>query len=187
VLADLGCDVVPVDLAGIDLAEHVGWQIMAAECASYHEITFDRLGDYDHVFAERLTWSQFITGVDYLAAQRYRSVVQRGMSEAFGAVDMLLTPATPTTAPRFDDMLVDLGGERVEWLEVAARCTFPFNVTGMPALVIPAGVDHHGLPVAIQLAARPFDDATCLRVGHAFQQVTEHHRRVRGLTAAVTA
>src|SRR5690606_38465063 len=112
------------------------------------------------------------------------SVVQAGMSQAFESVDVLLTPATPTVAPRFGEMLVDLGDERVPWLDVAARCTFPFNVTGMPALVLPAGPDASGLPLAIQLAARPFDDATCLRLGHAFQSVTSHHRVVDAVLTA---
>lgn len=185
VLRELGCVVVPVDLPGIELAESAGWTIMAAECASYHEVTFDRLDDYDERFAERLVNAQFVSALDYLQAQRYRSIVQRGMSHAFETVDVLLTPATPTSAPRFGEMTVDLGDEVVPWLEVAARCTFPFNVTGMPALVLPAGLDAGGLPVGIQLAARPFDDATCLRVGHAFQTATDHHRLVAGILSAV--
>jgi aspartyl-tRNA(Asn)/glutamyl-tRNA(Gln) amidotransferase subunit A len=184
VLTSLGAEVVPVGLPGIELAERAGWTILAAECASYHEVTFDRLGDYDETFATRLVDAQFVSAVDYLAAQRYRSVVQAGMAEAFRSVDVLLTPGTPTTAPRFGEMLADLGGEAVPWLDVAARCTFPFNVTGMPALTVPAGVDGGGLPVAIQLAARPYHDATCLRVGHAFQQATGHHLRHPGLVAA---
>jgi aspartyl-tRNA(Asn)/glutamyl-tRNA(Gln) amidotransferase subunit A len=184
VLASVGATVVPVDLPGIELAERAGWTILAAECASYHEVTFDRLGDYDETFATRLVDAQFVSAVDYLAAQRYRSVVQAGMTAAFRTVDVLLTPGTPTVAPRFGEMLVDLGEESVPWLDVAARCTFPFNVTGMPALTVPAGLDHGGLPVAIQLAARPFDDVTCLRVGHAFQQATDHHLTVPGQVAA---
>lgn len=186
VLAGLGCEIVPVDLPGIELAETVGWTIMAAECASYHEITFDRLADYDTTFAERLTNAQFVTALDYLAAQRYRTVVQRGMDHAFASCDVLFTPASPTTAPRLDDMTVEFGdGTSAPWIEVVARCTFPFNVTGMPALVLPAGLSSAGLPIGIQLAARPFDDATCLRVGHAFQRATDHHRAVASALTGV--
>jgi len=58
-------------------------------------------------------------------------------------------------------------------------------VTGMPALVLPSGLSSAGLPVSIQLAARPFDDVTCLRVGHAFQTVTDHHKAVGGVMSTV--
>ncbi len=185
VLVSLGCEVVPVELPGIELAERAGWTIMAAESASYHEGTFDRLDEYDERFAERLVSSQFVTALDYLAAQRYRSVVQESMGRALASVDVLFTPGTPTTAPRLGVMEADLGDEIVPWLEVAARCTFPFNLTGMPALVLPSGLDRHGLPMSIQLAARPFDDLACLRVGHAFQTATEHHRVAPALAASV--
>ena len=185
VLADAGCVIVPVDLPNIELAELAGWTIMAAECASYHEITFDRLPEYDTRFASRLVDAQFTTALDYLAAQRYRTIVQAGMAQAFEHVDVLFTPGTPTTAPRFDDMLADLGDETVPWISVAARCTFPFNVTGMPALVLPSGLSTRGLPMSIQLAARPFDDLACLRVGHAFQQLTDHHLAVEAAHAVI--
>ncbi len=181
VLRSLGCELVPVDLPGIELAERAGWTIMAAESASYHEVTFDRLDDYDERFAERLVNAQFITALDYLTAQRYRTIVQEAMSRAFTQVDVLFTPGTPTAAPKLGEMEVDLGNETVPWLEVAARCTFPFNLTGMPALVLPSGLDAEGLPLSIQLAARPFDETTCLRVGHAYQTETDHHRKLPAL------
>lgn len=181
VLEALGCEVRPIDLPGIDLAEHIGWVMLSAEAASYHEGTFHRLDEYDETFAERLANAQFVTARDYLASQRHRSVVQAGMTEAFESVDVLLSPGSPTTAPVLGEMLADLGDEQVPWLDVAARCTFPFNVTGMPALVLPSGLDAHGMPTSIQLAARPFDELTCFRVGHAFQQVTMHHLAVAGL------
>jgi aspartyl-tRNA(Asn)/glutamyl-tRNA(Gln) amidotransferase subunit A len=175
VFSELGCEVRPVHLPGIELAEIAGWIIMDAECASYHEVTFDRLAEYDERFGDRLVDAQFISAADYLKALRYRSVVQQGMEVAFHSVDALFVPGTPSTAPRFDDMLADLGTEQVPWLSVAARCTFPFNVTGMPALSVPAGLAGDGLPVGFQLAARPFDEVTCLRLAHAFQLATSHH------------
>lgn len=181
VLTELGCDVRPVELAGIDLAEHIGWLIMSAEVASYHQSTFHRLDEYDERFAKRLAAAQFASAQDYLAAQRHRSVVQAGMTEAFASVDVLLTPGSPTTAPVLGEMLADIGDQQVPWLEVAARCTFPFNVTGMPAVVLPSGLAANGMPTSIQLAARPFDELICLRVAHAFQQATKHHLAVEAL------
>ena len=47
------------------------------------------------------------------------------------------------------------------------RCTAPFNATHLPALSLPCGFTRGGLPVGMQIAGRPFDEATVLRVGHA--------------------
>ncbi len=53
----------------------------------------------------------------------------------------------------------------------------PFNITGLPALAVPCGFSPAGLPISLQLAGRPFDEATVLRAGHAYEQATEWHRR----------
>jgi aspartyl-tRNA(Asn)/glutamyl-tRNA(Gln) amidotransferase subunit A len=52
---------------------------------------------------------------------------------------------------------------------------FLFNVTGIPALALPIGLGSDGLPMGMQIAARPFEEGMCLRVGHAFQGMTDHH------------
>jgi aspartyl-tRNA(Asn)/glutamyl-tRNA(Gln) amidotransferase subunit A len=73
-------------------------------------------------------------------------------------------------------MLCDLGDQQVDWLEVATRTQLPFNFTGNPALVLPAGFVE-GLPVGLQLVGRPHDESTLFTIGSAFEQVTDHHRR----------
>jgi aspartyl-tRNA(Asn)/glutamyl-tRNA(Gln) amidotransferase subunit A len=188
VMAEAGAEIVEVALPHADLSEIVCWTIMYAEAASLHEITFDRLGDYDTRFAERLVACQFVSATDYLHALRARSVLQRDYEAAFERVDAIVSPGSPVVAPRLDGMLAEVGDELVSWLEVCARCTMPYNVTGMPALSIPSGLDRRGMPMGISIAARPLDEATCFRVGHAFQTRTAHHRLVPPLVAgAATA
>jgi aspartyl-tRNA(Asn)/glutamyl-tRNA(Gln) amidotransferase subunit A len=60
-----------------------------------------------------------------------------------------------------------------------------FDYTGMPALMLPSGVGRNGLPVAIQIVGKPYDDALCLGMGSAFQRITEFHRRAPADTVAV--
>jgi aspartyl-tRNA(Asn)/glutamyl-tRNA(Gln) amidotransferase subunit A len=58
------------------------------------------------------------------------------------------------------------------------------NYLGLPALSLPVGFSADGLPIAVQLVGKPFDEATVLRMGHAFQTATEWHRQIPKLAAA---
>ena len=59
-----------------------------------------------------------------------------------------------------------------------SRFTRPFNGLGLPALSLPCGFSRAGLPLAFQIVGRPFDEATVLGVGHAYQTITTWHERV---------
>ena len=72
----------------------------------------------------------------------------------------------PSTDPK---LLATLGG--------MAALTRPFNYLGLPAMSLPCGFDENGLPLAFQLVGRPFDEASVLRVAHAFQNATDWHKR----------
>jgi Asp-tRNA(Asn)/Glu-tRNA(Gln) amidotransferase A subunit family amidase len=182
-MEEAGATVVEVALPHARLTEAIGWTIMYPECASLHEITFDRLDDYDTRFAERLVACQFVSAADYLHALRARHLLQRDFEAAFERVDAIVTPGCPVVAPSLDGMLAEVGDRRVPWIDVVARCTMPYNVTGMPALSIPSGLDDRGMPMGIEIAARPLDEATCFRVGHAFQLRTDHHTLAPPLVA----
>ena len=58
-----------------------------------------------------------------------------------------------------------------------SRLTRPFNALGLPALSLPCGAAPDGRPLAMQLVGRPFDEATLLRLGHAYERATAWHRR----------
>jgi aspartyl-tRNA(Asn)/glutamyl-tRNA(Gln) amidotransferase subunit A len=159
--------------------------ILHAEAASLHEPNLARIDECSPQFAAYVVSGQFIPAVDYLKAQRARHLLQLGLEEAFEEVDVLLTPGSPSTAPRTDDGLVAIGSESVPWLQVAGRTTAAFSLAGVPALCIPAGLDRRGLPMSAQIVARPHADAICLLVAHAFQRVTDHHRQLPPLLSGV--
>ena len=74
-------------------------------------------------------------------------------------------------------LLVKLAPHLVRPLQlVVPRVTMIFDYTGLPALMMPSGLGQSGLPVAVQVVGKPFDDALCLSVGRAFQAVTAWHR-----------
>ena len=175
-LAELGADIIPVTVPHAELAGTIAWLITVVEFAACHDDRLDRVNEFTPSAAQRLVAGARTSAKDYLRALRARRLVQRDFDSVFQHADVVLTPATPTAAPDpatfFDD------GDRL-WLDKVARNFLIFNVTGMPALVLPAGFDD-GLPVAIQIATPPHADGLCLRVGAAFQRATDHHHRKPG-------
>lgn len=170
-LADLGAEIVSVEVPHAELAGTVAWLVTVVEFAANHDSRLDRLEDFTASAAHRLVAGSQASAGDYVRALRARQLVQQDFDAVFERVDVVLTPATPTAAPDVATFFDD--GDRL-WLDKVARNFLIFNVTGMPALVMPAGTDD-GLPVAVQIAAPPHRDDLCLAVGAAFQQATAHH------------
>ena len=107
----------------------------------------------------------------YVKALRVRTLIRREFEEAFQRYDVLVTPTSPTAAFKI--------GERVEdplAMYLSDVCTLPVNIAGIPGLSVPCGFAG-GLPVGLQILARPFDEGSLLRVGYAYQQATDWHRR----------
>jgi len=97
----------------------------------------------------------------YGTAMRARTLLRRDFTDVFAAgVDLLLTPATPTTAFRL--------GEKVDdplKMYLSDVYTVTANLAGLPALVVPVGHGGDGLPIGAQLIGRDFDESTLLRAG----------------------
>ena len=96
----------------------------------------------------------------YARAQRVRALIRRDFDSAFGDVDVLFTPATPTVAFR-------IGSKVDDPLEMYLSdiYTVTANLAGIPALVIPAGANSEGLPIGLQLLGDAFGEATLLTAG----------------------
>ena len=62
-------------------------------------------------------------------------------------------------------------------MNTITRLTRPGNFLGLPCLSVPAGFTRNGMPTAVQLIGRQFDEATLFAAGHAYQQATEWHQR----------
>jgi aspartyl-tRNA(Asn)/glutamyl-tRNA(Gln) amidotransferase subunit A len=145
--------------------------IMASEAFAYHEQDLrERPEMYGDLLRERLLSGALYTGAEYVQAMRLRERLRTEMLDVLRTVDLLATPTSPKPAPTFATMWdTSLGFPRSN--------TPPFNLSGLPALALPCGFASVGLPLSLQLAGRPFDEATVLRAGHAYQQATDWHRR----------
>jgi len=145
--------------------------IMLTEAFAYHARDLrERPQLYGEVLREKLMAGALFTGDEYVQAQRLRARLREDMRRALDDVEVLATPTTPGTAPAFSAVLDPS-------FPFARSNMAPFNMAGLPALALPCGFAPSGLPISLQLAGRPFDEATVLRAGHAYEQATEWHRR----------
>ncbi len=112
----------------------------------------------------------------YLKAQKVRTLIKQDFDRAFGDVDVIVAPTTPTTAFRIGEK----AGDPMQ-MYLSDVFTLPASLAGIAGASIPCGVDEAGLPVGMQLLGAAFDEPTVLRAAHAYQQVTGWHRRAPAL------
>ncbi len=107
----------------------------------------------------------------YLKAQRVRTLLRQDFERAFEQCDLLLTPVSPSVAFRLGEKIADPLAMYLSDIYLVA-----VNPAGVPALALPCGFSD-GLPVGMQLIARHGAESLLFQVGHAYQQVTDWHRR----------
>ena len=153
--------------------------VLAVEAAAFHKRwLIERPGDYGPQVLMRLQNGLAIPGVSYLEAMRWRGPALAAFNAAAAGVDAVIAPVAPVPAPTIaeSDVGNSPGAEAV--IQRLTRFTRPINYLGLPSLAIPAGFTGDGLPVGMQLVGRSFDEAMLLRIGAAFQRVTDFHDRV---------
>ena len=159
-------------VAGLDLVPAMQYFTMASEAAQVHETLALRHPDgIGHDVRVRLEAGRFIRAVDYLKAQRLRTVLRRTFTDALGNdARVMLTPTVLTGACAADAVL-QRGTQAIAARSVLTRLTCPFNLTGMPAISVPCGVNDSGLPLGLHIAGRYGDDATVLAVAAQIEAV----------------
>jgi aspartyl-tRNA(Asn)/glutamyl-tRNA(Gln) amidotransferase subunit A len=105
---------------------------------------------------------------------RARSLYRKGIARVFEQVDVLVAPAMPIPAPRLDEETVVVGGRELLYRLSLIPFNSPWSLAGLPAASVPCGLAG-GLPAGFAVAGRPYEDATVLRVAHAFQRATAWH------------
>ena len=169
-LRRLGAEVRDVQIPSLRGA-HSFLLILMAEAYAYHERDIREHPElYGEVLRERILTGALVSASEYTQAQRIRAEICRETAEVLKTVDVLasptaLKPATPF-AQAFDP----------EFAFPKSNMA-PFNLTGLPTLALPCGFSASGLPVSFQLSGRPFEEATVLRAGHAYEQATTWHTR----------
>ena len=108
----------------------------------------------------------------YLKAQKVRTLIKRDFDEAFKKVDAIVTPTAPTPAFKI--------GEKVDdplQMYLSDIFTISANLAGIPGISLPCGFSKKGLPIGLQLMAKPFDEEILLRVAYTYEKNTDWHKR----------
>ena len=117
----------------------------------------------------------------YLKAQKVRALLKQDMELALRGCDAIVAPTCPTTAFKIDEMTHD-----PLQMYLSDILTISVNLAGLPALSLPCGFDHAGLPVGMQIIGRHFDETTLLRLGYAYEKATEWNMRRPALQSSRT-
>jgi aspartyl-tRNA(Asn)/glutamyl-tRNA(Gln) amidotransferase subunit A len=167
----LGAEIREVQLSPLQDWHACGSLISLVErAAAYEEWARTRLPDFGRRMRNRLMLGAFVSGVDYLQAVRRRRELRAELQAAMAGIDVVVTAVFPAEAPKIDDVPI--------W-DVFQQPSFmmPFNVAGYPAMSVCSGFGAGGLPVAIQLVGKPFQEATVLRISDAFEKATPFRDR----------
>ena len=164
-----GARVIPVRVPDIEALNTTGLVILLSEAAAVHQSHHQRRGDFGPDVVALLDQGSLIPAVDYVNAQRQRKLLLDEFHALFRTIDCLFTPATPITAPRIGQTEITLNGEKYDTRILATRFARGINVLGFPALSIPYGNSSDGLPIGLQMIARPFEESLLLVLGEALE------------------
>lgn len=167
VFESLGAEIVELDLPFHTTDLVAAQAIMVAEGYFFHgTIAEDRATPVDEAVRKRILAGAHISAQDYLRTKRLQQTLKKEFYARMEGIDSLLTPTTETAAIPLAD---------VDEEKVASRFTRFGNLLELCALAIPNGFTANGLPLSLQIVCRGFDEATALRIGHAFQTATDFH------------
>ena len=144
-----------------------GWIILLTEAYAVHEPWMkERFNDYGELMRDRLVWGALVRGTEYVQALRRRRALCLEMRNAMADLDILITASAAAEAPKIHEV--------PKWTMLEKPTfTMPFNVTGQPALSLCSGYGAGGLPVSVQIIGKPFQEATVLRAGHAYESAAQ--------------
>jgi aspartyl-tRNA(Asn)/glutamyl-tRNA(Gln) amidotransferase subunit A len=165
ILQNSGAKVQSVDFNWLVEAGRANGLMTPADGAAYHEERMKRTPEvYGEDVLRRLRMGAAYTSTEYARARRTQAKTKRRMERFFEEYDLLILPSTAVTAPPIQ------GPDAVEQAKLLTRFTAPFNLTGLPALSVPCGVDNNGLPIGLQIVGPAWEEKKVLQAGYSYEQ-----------------
>ena len=174
VMEELGAEVEEVSMPVTAHCGTLGTVLINTESAAvYRDWTHQRLGEFNRSNRTVLLTGSIMPAQAYYKVQKLREMLRREVLEALEDHDVLILPTAKRCAPPVNEDPVLTSKEMTK--DISLVMTRPFNLAGTPALSINCGFNSRGLPIGLQIGGRPFDEATVLRVAHAYEQHTPWH------------
>ena len=166
VFRELGAEVRDITLSPMMDYHAVGTMLLTGEAYAVHEPWLKtRFNDYGELFRDRIGLGAFITGPAYIQAVRRRRLLIDEVRTAMADLDILISASQPGEAPLITEV--------PKWGNLEKpSLTMPFNVTGFPAVGVCTGYGVGGLPVGMQMIAKPFAEPVLFRAGTAYEAAT---------------
>ena len=166
VLRELGAEPRPIRLSPLALWTDCNRTIHQAEAYAIHERDVrERPEDFAQLTRNRLLPGAFVSAAKYIKAQQLRAALCREFSEAMRELDAAVTLSSLLLPCRIDDPAAIAS-------TYDQQCRLVFNVTGTPAISVPTGFTADGVPLAMQIAGRAFDEPMVYRIAHAYGAAT---------------
>jgi Asp-tRNA(Asn)/Glu-tRNA(Gln) amidotransferase A subunit family amidase len=152
--------------------------IITAEALDYHRAALARNPEgYGPAVRTRLRRGFYMSALDYVRAQRVRARLIADMDASMEGVAAVVMPGHPVGSHPIGAKFMEVDGKEVELAPISGLYTRMFNLTGQPAMSVPAGFNAAGLPMSMQIVARPFDEVTMFRIGRAHERAGGWHER----------
>ncbi len=174
-LSKLGAEVKEVS---IPMAAHTGpinGGIRVEAPTTYRELLRERPREIGHDNRIGYLVNAIMPATYYYKAIRLRTFLRAQVLEAMEEVDLLISPTLGVPAQPLEPDPAITGKDNVSrtpWLYTNVA-----SLANLPSLALPCGFSEEGLPLSLQIAGRPFEEATVLRAGHAYERATEWHTR----------
>lgn len=173
-LAEAGAEPVRISVPELTHTLATEFGIVGPEAAAYHrESLRERPELIDPGIRALLVAGALLPADHYLKALRARRVLADALEGAFvmHRIHVALSPTLPATAIEKEQEEIDFGSMSEPATMSYVRTTAPFNLSGQPAITVPVGLDESQLPVGLQIAGKPYDEATVVRVARACEEM----------------
>jgi aspartyl-tRNA(Asn)/glutamyl-tRNA(Gln) amidotransferase subunit A len=175
-LKTAGAHVDDIEIRHADLIATIYLHISLPDAAAYHSTTLDTTPEkYTAPVRSRLEMGRYVLAEDYVRALAGREVLRREVDAALAQHDALALPTLPIPAPPIGATTVQVGKDPQPVRNMMLRLTQPFNITGHPAISIPAAPTSSGLPVGVQLVGCRMQTDALLRIALACEPHITHH------------
>jgi len=170
-LQKLGMKIRYVDAEYFSNVRGIWAPIRLGEALAYHyEWYKSRSSDYGEDVLNRLKAGESYSAVDYIMAQERKKQLTDIADRELGDESIFATPTVSVTAPRIGEKKVELEGKSYDVYQLLSSFTVPFNVTGQPALTIPAFLSKENLPIGMQIAAKTGNEHMLLNIASIYEK-----------------